>query len=364
MSSGIVRVQRVDPGYAQIPNLLIEDPCLSWKAKGLYSYLASRPPGWEVQRGDLLNRSTDGRTSVQSGINELKKAGWLTIQRLQDQETRAFVGVLYTILNAPDLVENPSDGKPVGWVAGSTENPSDINNTQSNNTQVNLNNTHANSARASLTKIDNETDGISAEPAVGKSVNPFEENADPDDLRDINGENDDWETRIAQTYTKVVGWNVAPKDWPLVSAHAAEIRASADQEQAFKALRAQMGILSTSLGHKPYSYFYKSRDGIADNVKLANEPSGKNRKPQGGNRGFNTVQQHRPSESIATDEARAYSEGFRKWERQYKIDNPGAEKLGHGELIAMFADTSEAQALSQPFKRKIDSEMRESHGEG
>jgi hypothetical protein len=48
-----------------------QDKNLSWKAKGIFSYLISRPDGWEINMSDLRDRSIDGVDSIYSGLDEL-----------------------------------------------------------------------------------------------------------------------------------------------------------------------------------------------------------------------------------------------------------------------------------------------------
>jgi hypothetical protein len=72
----IFRIQKnKDNPYAMIDRRVLENPALSWKAKGLLAYLLSRPDNWEVQIGDLLKRSTDGESATREAINELEVAG-------------------------------------------------------------------------------------------------------------------------------------------------------------------------------------------------------------------------------------------------------------------------------------------------
>ena len=54
-----------------------EDKRLSWKAKGLHTYLASRPPDWEIRTSELGTRSIDGPTALSSGMKELISTGYV-----------------------------------------------------------------------------------------------------------------------------------------------------------------------------------------------------------------------------------------------------------------------------------------------
>lgn len=101
-------------GWTAVPNELIESRDLSWKAKGLFTYLQSRPDGWEVREADLIRRANDGRTSLRSAVQELEQYGWLS--RRQDRVGGQFQNTVYT-LHVPPL-QSPLTGNP------STENPS------------------------------------------------------------------------------------------------------------------------------------------------------------------------------------------------------------------------------------------------
>jgi len=60
-----------DEKFKTIKLHCVEDQELSWKAKGIQNYFISRPPGWKICQNDLCRRSTDGPTSLYSGIKEL-----------------------------------------------------------------------------------------------------------------------------------------------------------------------------------------------------------------------------------------------------------------------------------------------------
>lgn len=53
------------------------DTRLSWKAKGLMTYFLDKPDGWEFNLEHIYKQAPDGRTSVNSGIKELKKYGYI-----------------------------------------------------------------------------------------------------------------------------------------------------------------------------------------------------------------------------------------------------------------------------------------------
>ena len=73
----IIRVQK-NSNYSIISNVHLQDETLSWKAKGILSYLLSKPDNWQVYIAHLKNQSTDGRDATASGIRELINAGYIS----------------------------------------------------------------------------------------------------------------------------------------------------------------------------------------------------------------------------------------------------------------------------------------------
>jgi Helix-turn-helix domain len=78
--------KRKKNGFTQIANTLVEDSRLSWKAKMILVYLLSRPDYWRINKKDIENRATDGRESVQNGLNELKELGYLHIYQDRNEK--------------------------------------------------------------------------------------------------------------------------------------------------------------------------------------------------------------------------------------------------------------------------------------
>lgn len=76
--NGIIRVEKDrDNPYTMINTSYLSEKGMSWKAKGILTYLLSKPDNWQVQVKDLMNQSTDGRDAVYTGLNELKRFGYL-----------------------------------------------------------------------------------------------------------------------------------------------------------------------------------------------------------------------------------------------------------------------------------------------
>jgi len=93
----IVKVKKHKSDFFQMNNGPIQDPSLSWAAKGLLAYLISLPEGWEVHLRDLFERSADRRRPTEAAVNELIKAGY--IKKEQGENKRR--DTRYTVYETP-----------------------------------------------------------------------------------------------------------------------------------------------------------------------------------------------------------------------------------------------------------------------
>ena len=99
--------------YVMLNKTCLRDEKLSWKAKGLHSYLLSLPDDWKIYIEDLKNRSKDGKGATSSAIKELINAGYIKRIAKRDSETNRFIGGFeYEVYEIPiDIVNLPKDSK-------------------------------------------------------------------------------------------------------------------------------------------------------------------------------------------------------------------------------------------------------------
>lgn len=93
--------------FTAVPNAVLNDARLTFKAKGIYSYLFSKPDGWVFYNQAILNETAEGLTSFQSGIKELIKYGWLKKQQLIGKNGQ-FGGNEYELMAELPTQENMS----------------------------------------------------------------------------------------------------------------------------------------------------------------------------------------------------------------------------------------------------------------
>jgi len=109
----IIRVKKKDEPYVLIRKYFINDKSLSLKAKGIMTYLLSKPDGWHVQVTDLVNQNADGEKAIRSGIKELKDAGYM-VPVVNRDETGKIIKYDYDVHEEPlagfRQVDNPLAG--------------------------------------------------------------------------------------------------------------------------------------------------------------------------------------------------------------------------------------------------------------
>jgi hypothetical protein len=104
-----------DVPFTMIPNALLADTSISWKAKGVISYLLGKPAHWKARTKDIENHGTGGETEIRSALQELRTAGYARLER-HTEKGRAVQFVL-RVANKPkytmdggNRVDVPLDG--------------------------------------------------------------------------------------------------------------------------------------------------------------------------------------------------------------------------------------------------------------
>lgn len=129
----IIRVEKdKNNPYVQINKNVLNDPRISFKAKGLMAYLLSLPDDWEIYESEVVNHSRDGKDSLKSAIKELIETGYIERTRIRDEKGR--LGAYeYTVREV-----SIQDGKTyVGKTYVGKSAPTNNNTTNNNNTNIN-----------------------------------------------------------------------------------------------------------------------------------------------------------------------------------------------------------------------------------
>lgn len=103
MTQTIYRTKKdKDNPYVMIDKRILANPKLSWKAKGIWTYLMSKPDDWEVILADIEKRSTDQNRAVRSGLQELRDAGYIWKAQERD-ETGQITKHLWLVFEQPQM---------------------------------------------------------------------------------------------------------------------------------------------------------------------------------------------------------------------------------------------------------------------
>ena len=94
----IIRVVH-DSGYTCISNNMLQDTTLSWKAKGLLSYMLTCTDNWDFNVEGLSHFSSDGYTATNTALKELIQKGYVT--REQVRENGKIKDIIYTVYETP-----------------------------------------------------------------------------------------------------------------------------------------------------------------------------------------------------------------------------------------------------------------------
>ena len=128
-----------DKNYTVLDNTFIQDLRLTWKAKGLMTYLLSLPDDWCIHLSELEEHAADGKDSLKTAIKELKIYGYLIATQKKNEAGR-FCETVYTVIEKP-LAEKPLAEKPplLNTNIQSTNVNKVLNEQSTNNTNITAN---------------------------------------------------------------------------------------------------------------------------------------------------------------------------------------------------------------------------------
>lgn len=133
-------------GFTTLDNTPLNDESLSWKAKGLFAYLWSKPDDWDYRVTEVARHATDGIGSTSTGVNELEQAGYL--KRKQKNKNGVFGDSVWTLSEQP-IFKNPLTGNPSSDNA-LTEEPYTENRKLLNTDLLNTNSTNKRTSKNKL----------------------------------------------------------------------------------------------------------------------------------------------------------------------------------------------------------------------
>lgn len=82
MDNNIMIKQQVP--FTQVPNELLYNPNISFKAKGLWAYMNAKPDGWNFSADRIALETKEERKSILAGLKELAEHGYITAKKRSD----------------------------------------------------------------------------------------------------------------------------------------------------------------------------------------------------------------------------------------------------------------------------------------
>lgn len=121
----VFRVKKHQKNYVVINKVALENPNLSFKAKGLWAYCMSRHDDWEFHIAHLKTVSKEGEDAIYSAIKELISEGYA--EKQQDNSKGKFGPVDYFIYEEPlkkclPQTDYPVAGNPLAGNRGLLSN--------------------------------------------------------------------------------------------------------------------------------------------------------------------------------------------------------------------------------------------------
>ena len=109
--NSIIRtVKNKDNPYVMINKQGVQDPNLSWAAKGLLAYLLSLPDDWTIYAKELLKHTSSGETNTYTVIRELLRHGYM--EKIEYRYKGKILALNYTVFEVPVDVTKTDTSKP------------------------------------------------------------------------------------------------------------------------------------------------------------------------------------------------------------------------------------------------------------
>lgn len=96
----IVKARRSND-FTQVPNDILQDPELTWKAKGLLCYLLSLHDDWVVHVSELHSHSKEGLAATRTAFKELQEAGYILSRRVKQDSGNLYAGWEHVVFDKP-----------------------------------------------------------------------------------------------------------------------------------------------------------------------------------------------------------------------------------------------------------------------
>lgn len=164
----VFKINKTD-NYTVMSNYHLRDKNLSYKAKGLLSFMLSLPEDWDYSISGLVQVSREGEDAIKSILKELQKYNYLKINKQKND--KGLFEYEYVIYEYPEG-DNPGVDNP-GVDVPELENPGQIN----TNNKIKTNNTTVvDKDQKNLIELVEENFGRTLSPLEYEEIQTWEDN--------------------------------------------------------------------------------------------------------------------------------------------------------------------------------------------
>lgn len=125
-------------GYTVMSNYHLRDKSLSYKAKGLLSFMLSLPDDWDYSLNGLVSISKESRDGIRSILKELQEHHYLEIEKVRGE--KGYFEYNYLIYEIPHFIDLDNEKNNPDMLTPYLDNPDVENNLQINTNIINTNN--------------------------------------------------------------------------------------------------------------------------------------------------------------------------------------------------------------------------------
>lgn len=124
MSNYYVNKSKYEKDFTILPNKMLSDENLSWRARGILCYLLHLPHDWVIHESEVMKHSSkEGRDAFKTAIKELYEFGYMKKESTRDEKGKITGWNTYVFPDS-QITRNPQSGQPTNWSEQNVDNPS------------------------------------------------------------------------------------------------------------------------------------------------------------------------------------------------------------------------------------------------
>ncbi len=123
----LIEIEEIDDDpFARVSKKMLADERLTFRAKGILSYLLGKPRDWKVRIKDVVNQGPEGIDAIRAGLMELRRTGYAMLRKEKNEDgtIKAWVWKVSSKPKYPPELDRPQLVKPTHTKKEPTKNES------------------------------------------------------------------------------------------------------------------------------------------------------------------------------------------------------------------------------------------------